>query len=111
MGETHEWDSREKIGFKTRDRVQLGTKKSGDSSIFLCVWMHPACQISDRAVRSLLLLHALRVEKLRVERRVGRTLCPDCLPANSRGGKRSSSTPFASLTCSCGHLFFFLNLV
>lgn len=106
MGETREWDSREEIGFETGDRVQLAIKKSGDSNIFLHVWLHPACQISDQAVWSPLLLHVLRVEKLRLERRVGRTLCPFCPPANSRSGKRraASSAPSASLTFSCGRL-------
>lgn len=106
MGETREWDGREEVGFKTRDRVQLAIKKSGDSSIFLRVWLHPACQISDQAVLSPFLFHVLHVEKLRLERRVRRTLCPVCPPASSRGGKRSatSSTPFASLASSCGHL-------
>jgi len=62
MGETCEWDSREEMGFKTRVRVQLAMK-SGDSSIFLRVWLHPACRISDQAIRSPLLLHVLWVEK------------------------------------------------
>lgn len=104
MGETHEWDSREEIGFNTRDRVQLANEKSGDSSIFLYVWLLPACQISDQAVPSPMLLHVLRVEKLRMKRRVGRTLRRVCLPGNSRGEKRSAtfSAAFASLTSSCG---------
>ena len=71
MGETHEWDSGEETGFQTRDGVRLAIKKSGGSSIFLRVGLHPACQVSDQAVQSPLWLRVLWVENLSVERRVG----------------------------------------
>lgn len=102
MGATRERDSREEIGSETQDRVQLAIKENADSSIFLCVRSHPACQISEQAVPSPLLLRVFQVEKLRLERKVGRTLCPLCPSASSRNA--TSSAPFASLTSSCGHL-------
>lgn len=49
MGATRERDSREEIGSETQDRVQLAIKENADSSIFLCVRSHPACQISEQA--------------------------------------------------------------
>ncbi|XP_055581982.1 ribosome-binding protein 1-like [Falco cherrug] len=75
-GETREWDSAEETGFQTRDGLRLAVKKSGGSSIFLRVGLHPACQVSDQAVRSPLLLRVSWVKNLSVERRVGKDPVP-----------------------------------
>lgn len=107
MGETREWGSREEVGFETRDGVQSALKRSGDSSIFLRAWLCPACQVSDQALQSPLLLHVLRTGgETEAGEKGGKDPVLGLPATNSRGGKRSatSSTPFASLTSSCRHL-------
>lgn len=57
------WMGQQKLSLKP-GQVQIAIKRSGGGSIFPQVWLNPACQTSEQAVWSLLLLSSsVQLEK------------------------------------------------